>query len=142
MKGVVVMAASNRPDIIDQALLRPGRFDRMVLVPAPDYKARVEILKVPTKNMPLAKDVDLKELARKTEGFSGADIESLCREAGMESLREYKKAKEVRMKHFEPVLSTMTPSITKDVMSYYEKFIERRRKVDREEKEAPPRYIG
>ncbi len=142
LKGVVIMAASNRPDIIDQGLLRPGRFDRMVLVPAPDYKSRVEIFKVHTKNMPLTKDVDLKELARKSEGFSGADIESLCREAGMESLREDKKSKDVKMKHFESVLSKAMPSITKEVMAYYEKFVERRRKVDREEKEAPPRYIG
>ena len=122
--------------------MRPGRFDRMVLIPAPDYKSRIEIFKVHTKKMPLAKDVDLKELARKAEGFSGADIESLCREAGMDALREDKKAKEVRMKHFESMLAKLSPSITKDVMSYYEKFVERRRKVDREEKEAPPRYIG
>ena len=142
LKGVVVMAATNRPDIVDAALLRPGRFDRMILVPAPDYKARIEIFRVHTKNMPLTKDVDLKELARKTEAFSGADVESLCREAGMEALREDKKAKEIRMKHFESVLSKMLPSITKDVMAYYEKFTERRRKVEREEKETPPRYIG
>ncbi|MEM5807666.1 MAG: CDC48 family AAA ATPase [Candidatus Aenigmatarchaeota archaeon] len=142
LKGVIVMAATNRPDIVDPALLRPGRFDRLVLVPAPDYKARIEIFKVHTRNMPLAKDVDLQELARKTEGFSGADIESLCREAAMEALREDKKAKEVKMKHFESILSKMSPSITKDVMNYYEKFIERRRKVEREEKEVSPRYIG
>ncbi len=142
LKGVVVMAATNRPDIVDPALLRPGRFDRMVLVLAPDYKARIEIFKVHTKKMPLTKDVDLKELARKAEGFSGADIESLCREAGMDALREDKKAKEVKMKHFEDVLSKMTPSITRDVMSYYEKFAERKRRVGREEKEVVPRYIG
>ncbi|MBU5537283.1 MAG: CDC48 family AAA ATPase [Candidatus Aenigmatarchaeota archaeon] len=142
LKGVIVMAATNRPDIVDPALLRPGRFDRLVLVPAPDYKARIEIFKVHTRNMPLAKDVDLQELARKTEGFSGADIESLCREAAMEALREDKKAKEVKIKHFESILSKMSPSITKDVMNYYEKFIERRRKVEREEKEVSPRYIG
>ncbi len=143
LKGVVVMAATNRPDIVDSALLRPGRFDRMVLVPAPDIKSRLEIFKVHTKKMPLTKDVDLKELARKTEGFSGADIESLCREAGMESLREDKKSKEVKMKHFDKMLAGITPSVTRDVVNYYEKFSERKKKTDRgEEKDATPRYIG
>ncbi|MBI2542723.1 MAG: AAA family ATPase [Candidatus Aenigmarchaeota archaeon] len=142
LKGVVVMAATNRPDIVDPALLRPGRFDRMVVVPAPDYKSRLEIFKVHTKKMPLAKDVDLKELARKTDGFSGADIESMCREAAMAVLREDKKAKEIRMKHFDSVLSKIVPSITRDLTNYYEKFIERRRKVEKEDKDVPPRYIG
>jgi hypothetical protein len=92
LKNVVIIAATNRPDMIDPALLRPGRIDRLVLVPAPDLKTRLEILKIHTKNMPL-KDVDLKELATKTEGFSGADIEALCREAAMFALRENIKAK-------------------------------------------------
>ncbi|MEO2152549.1 MAG: AAA family ATPase, partial [Thermococcus sp.] len=72
--GVVVIGATNRPDIIDPALLRPGRFDRLILVPAPDEKARLEIFKVHTRRVPLAEDVDLAELAKKTEGYSGADI--------------------------------------------------------------------
>src|SRR3989338_9032420 len=114
----------------------------MVLIPAPDYKARVEIFKVHTKKMPLTKDVDLKELAKKTEGFSGADIESLCREAGIDALRADMKAKEVKMKHFDNTLSRMTPSITKEVINYYEKFVERKRRVEREDKEVTPRYIG
>ncbi len=141
LKGVVVMAATNRPDIVDQALLRPGRFDRMILVPPPDIKSRMEIFRVHTQKMPLTKDVDLRELARKTEGFSGADIEALCREAAMSALREDRKAKEVRMKHFDSVLAKAVPSITKDVINYYEKFVERRRKVEKEDKEAPS-YIG
>ncbi|MBI2083993.1 MAG: AAA family ATPase, partial [Candidatus Aenigmarchaeota archaeon] len=127
---------------VDSALLRPGRFDRLVLVPAPDYKARVEILKVHTKRMPLTKDVGLDDLAKKTEGFSGADLEALAREAAMEALRKDKKAKEVRMKDFESVVSKMTPSITKDIVNYYERFIDRRKKVEREGADNPPRYIG
>ncbi len=78
--GVVVIGATNRPDIIDPALLRPGRFDRLILVPAPDEKARLEIFKVHTRRVPLAGDVDLRELAKKTEGYTGADIAAVVRE--------------------------------------------------------------
>ena len=94
LRGVVVVAATNRPDMIDPALLRPGRIDRQILVPAPNEQARLEILKIHTAEMPL-KGVDLKDLAKKTEEYSGADIEALCREAAMNALRENMKAKEV-----------------------------------------------
>jgi len=100
MKGVVVIAATNRPDMVDPALLRPGRFDRQILVPAPDLESRLEILKIQTKSMPL-KDVDLKKIAAETEGYSGADLESLVREAALDAMRENMKAKEVRKVHFE-----------------------------------------
>jgi transitional endoplasmic reticulum ATPase len=140
-KGVVVIAATNRPDIVDPALLRPGRIDRFVLVPPPDEKSRLAIFKVHTKNMPLAKDVDLRELAKKTEGYSGADIEAVCREAAMNALRENINAKEVKSKHFEEALKKVSPSISKDTMIYYQKFIERTRKPEKE-KEISPAYIG
>mgnify|MGYP001615509136 FL=1 len=128
LKGVVVIAATNRPDMVDPALLRPGRIDRFVLVPAPDEKARLEIFKVHAKNMPL-KSVDLKELAKKAESFSGADIEAVCREAAMNALREDEKAKEVRMKHFDEAMRKLTPSISKDVVAHYNKFVERQKKI-------------
>ena len=140
LKGVVVIAATNRPDMIDPALLRPGRIDRFVLVPPPDEKARLEIFKVHTKNMPL-KNVDLKELAKKTETFSGADIEAICREAAINSLRDDMKAKEVKMKHFEEAMKKVTPSISKDTLSYYNKFVERN-KTMQEKEEFRPSYIG
>jgi transitional endoplasmic reticulum ATPase len=140
MKGVVVIAATNRPDLVDPALLRPGRIDRFVLVPPPDEKERLQILKIHTRNMPL-KDVDLKEIVKKTEGFSGADLEALCREAAMNALRENIKAKEVRMKHFEEALKKITPSLTKEMIEYYQKFTERRKKIEAE-KEVQPTYIG
>jgi transitional endoplasmic reticulum ATPase len=126
--------------LVDPALLRPGRIDRFVLVPAPDEKERLQILKIHTKNMPL-KDVDLKEIVKKTEGFSGADLEALCREAAMNALRENIKAKEVKMKHFEEALKKLTPSLTKEMIEYYQKFTERRRKIEAE-KEVQPTYIG
>ncbi len=81
LHGVVVIGATNRPDILDPALLRPGRFDRLVYVRPPDRKSRLAIFRIHTKNMPLAEDVDLEELADMTEGYVGADIEAICREA-------------------------------------------------------------
>jgi len=141
LKGIVVMAATNRPDIVDPALLRPGRFDKLVLVPPPNEKGRLEILKVHTKNMPLAKDVNLQEIARKTEGFSGADLEALCKEAAMSALRESLKAKNVSKKHFEEALKKIKPSITKETIEFYEKFVERHKKVETE-REKEVGYIG
>ncbi len=122
MRGVVVIAATNRPDLVDPGLLRPGRFDRLILVPAPDEKGRLEILKVHTKKVPLADDVNLKDLAKKTDGFSGADIEALVREAVMTALRENKDAKEVKKKHFEVALKKIRPSIKPEMMKYYLEF--------------------
>lgn len=119
MEGVVVLAATNKPDMLDAALLRPGRFDRLLLTHAPDRKSRVEIFKIHTKGMPLAKNVSLDELSDKTEGFSGADIEGLCREAAMRALREDIKSKEVNKSHFEQAMKNMSPSITKDLINHY-----------------------
>jgi len=121
LRNVVVIAATNRPDIIDPALLRPGRFDRLIYVPPPDEKARLEIFKVHTRNMPLAEDVDLKELARKTEGYTGADIAAVCREAAMIALREEFKVRPIRMKHFLEALKKVPPSLTRDVIERYER---------------------
>jgi transitional endoplasmic reticulum ATPase len=87
LNKVVVIAATNRPDILDPALLRPGRFDRLIYVPPPDKGARVEILKVHTRSVPLAEDVSLEEIAEKTEGYTGADLEALVREATINAMR-------------------------------------------------------
>jgi len=119
--NVTVMAATNRPDIVDPALLRPGRFDRMALVPAPDAAARRSIIAINTKNMPL-EDVDIEAVVSRTEGFVGADLEALCREAGMMAMRETKNADKVHMRHFEAALKVIKPSCAKDVMKWYEEF--------------------
>ncbi len=87
-EGVIVLAATNRPDILDPALLRPGRFDRQVYVGRPDMKGREEILRVHTRSKPLAEDVDLKEIARETTGFTGADLENLMNEAALLAARK------------------------------------------------------
>jgi len=121
MEGVVIIGATNRPDIIDPGLLRPGRFDRLILIPAPDKKSRLEIFKIHSKNMPLAKDVSLEELADKCVNYSGADIEGLCREAAMLALRSDIKAKEVKKVHFEQAMKNIKGGITEDLMKYYSK---------------------
>jgi transitional endoplasmic reticulum ATPase len=121
MEGVVVIGATNRPDIIDPGLLRPGRFDRLLLIPAPDSISRLEIFKIHTKDMPLAKDVSLDDLAEKTIGYSGADIDALCREAAMIALRGDINVKEVRKIHFEHAMVEARGSLTEDVIKYYKK---------------------
>ncbi|MEM3127321.1 MAG: AAA family ATPase, partial [Candidatus Woesearchaeota archaeon] len=121
MKDVVVIAATNRPDIVDTALLRPGRFDRLILTQIPDKNARLEIFKVHSKGMPLAKDVDLDKLAEKTEGYVGADIESICREAAILALREDIKAKTISGDNFDAALKKVKPSVTKEIKEAYEK---------------------
>ncbi len=88
LKDVRIIGATNRPDILDDALLRPGRFDRLIDIPLPDYDARVEIFKLHTKNMSIEKPVDLEDFATKTEYLTGADIKAICTEAGMFAIRE------------------------------------------------------
>jgi len=118
---VTIMAATNRPDIIDPALLRPGRFDRLALVPLPDPAARLSILRINTRSMPLD-GVDLDALVARTEGFVGADLEALCREAALVALREDRSAGRVNMRHFEAALKVVRPSCSKEVMKWYDSF--------------------
>jgi len=107
LKGVVVLAATNRLDLIDPALLRSGRFDLLLEMPKPDEQTREEILKIHTKNKPLADDVDLKSLAKETEGKVGSDIEFICRKASMLAIREFlshNSELKITMRHFEEAL--------------------------------------
>ncbi len=119
LEGVTVIAATNRPDIVDPALLRPGRFDRLMLIPPPDQEGRLSILKVHTRNMPLL-DVDLESIAARTDGYVGADLENLCREAAMVALRLNRNADVVEGKHFEAALKNIKPSLSKDILKEYE----------------------
>ncbi|MFC1732646.1 CDC48 family AAA ATPase [candidate division KSB1 bacterium] len=142
MHDVVVLGATNRPDMLDTALLRPGRFDRIILVDIPDKATRNNIFKIHTKDMPL-KSVNLSTLAEKTEGYVGADIEALCREAAILALRGDIKAKEVTMKHFNDALKKVRASVTKDIEKSYAElqnhFKAARAKEMQEEK---PAYFG
>jgi len=98
-EGIIVIAATNRPDVLDPALLRPGRFDRQIVVPSPDVKGRLDILKVHTKNIPLAEDVNLEIIARSTPGFSGADLANLVNEAALLAARRNRE--KVTMQDFD-----------------------------------------
>ncbi|MBU2100344.1 CDC48 family AAA ATPase [Candidatus Micrarchaeota archaeon] len=123
LKDMVFIAATNRPDLIDSGLLRPGRIDKLIMVPAPDEKARKEIFKIHLKKVPLEKEINLEELAKKSEGFSGADIEGLVREAALISLKENKmEAKPLKQKHFDEALKKIRPSISKETIEAYEEF--------------------
>ena len=139
VKNIVLIAATNRPDLVDPALLRPGRFDKLVYIPPPDERGRLEILKVHTRKVPLAKDVNLEEIAKRTEGYSGADLEALVRESALNSLREDINAKEVKAKHFEEALKKIPPSLSKELIEYYKRFEERKKHIQKEEIQA---YIG
>jgi transitional endoplasmic reticulum ATPase len=119
LRNVMIMGATNRPDMIDPALLRPGRFDKLILIGQPDADARLKILEVHTKNMPL-RDVDLKEIAKDTEGYVGADLEALCREAGMEAYRENPDIENVLRRHFDAALKAVMPSVDAELMKSYE----------------------
>ena len=118
MEGVVVIGATNRPEIVDPALLRPGRFDRLLLVEAPDLAARQAILEIHTADMPLGK-VKLDYFAKETDGYTGADLDGLVREAAMLALREDPEADEVTQAHFLAALEKVSPSVTEDTVKYY-----------------------
>jgi len=121
LHNVVVIVAPNRPDIIDPALLRPGRFDRMIEIGMPDQEARLDILKIHTAKRPLAEDVDLVAISKRTDGRSGADLASVCNEAVMLAIREYVLAGKpqdeeeiekyrIEGKHFDEALKKVKPS--------------------------------
>jgi len=131
LQDIVVIAATNRPDMVDSAVLRPGRFDRLIYVPEPDEKSRLQILKIYTKGMPIAKDVDLNQITIATKYYSGADIESLCREAAMHALRKNVASTEVTMKDFQDALKEMGPSITPDMEKWYKSFMQQIRQVQK-----------
>ncbi|MCK4718912.1 MAG: AAA family ATPase, partial [Thermoplasmata archaeon] len=120
MRDVLVIAATNRPDMVDPALLRTGRFDKIILVSVPNEEGRKKIFQVHTRNMPLDKDVDLDALAHAAEGYVGADIEGLCREAAMVAIRENKEAKKVCQKHFQEALCIISSSVSEETIKYYE----------------------
>jgi transitional endoplasmic reticulum ATPase len=120
LQNIVVIAATNRPDMIDPAVLRPGRFDRRVYVPPPDNDARLKILQIKTKDMPLEKGIKLEDLTKKMQGYSGADIDSVCREAAINALRKDVEATVVALKDFEKVMTEIVPSITPEMEKWYQ----------------------
>jgi len=129
LENVVVIAATNRPDLVDPALLRPGRLEKLIYVPPPDEKGRLDILKIHTRHVPLAEDIDLREIAKMTNGYTGADLAALVREATLAALREDLKATKVRFKHFEQALSKVRPSVTKYMIDFYGRWLESARQI-------------
>ena len=138
MSNVVVIAATNRPDMLDPALLRPGRLEKIIYVPPPDLEGRLEILKIHTREVPLDENVDLLEIAKQTEGYTGADLAALVREAAMLALRENINATAVRMDHFREALKKVKPSVSESMLRYYETWMETYRKARREARRPEP----
>uniref|UniRef100_A0A8C0IUI0 ATPase family gene 2 protein homolog B n=1 Tax=Chelonoidis abingdonii TaxID=106734 RepID=A0A8C0IUI0_CHEAB len=121
-KDVMIVAATNRPDKLDDALLRPGRLDKIIYIPPPDQKGRLSILKICTEKIPVDSDVSLEYLAVQTKLFSGADIENLCKEAALQALQENGlEATRVKHGHFVKSLKTVKPSLTPSDLDFYEK---------------------
>lgn len=126
LNGVVIVAATNRPDEIDSALLRPGRLDRHVYVSPPDFNARLQILKKCTKNFDLDNtDELLNDLATRTEGCSGAEVVLLCQEAGLAAIMDDIHTKKVDANHFEVALQGISKCITPEMLEYYQEFASR-----------------
>jgi transitional endoplasmic reticulum ATPase len=131
LEDIVVIAATNRPDMIDTAVLRPGRFDRLIYVPEPDEQSRLQIFKIYTKDMPLAKDVNVAQLAPISRNYSGADIAALCREAAMYALRKDPNTKEVAFADFEEAKKRIGPTITPDMEKWYKSFMQQARQAQK-----------
>jgi transitional endoplasmic reticulum ATPase len=121
LQAVVVIGATNRPTLIDPALMRPGRLDELIYITAPDTEGRFHILNIHTAMMPLDKDVSLHEIAERAEKFTGADLEDLVRRAGLAALRESIKSKKVTMKHFEEAFKETRASVTPEIEREFEK---------------------
>lgn len=120
LRGVVVIGATNRPDIIDPALIRPGRFDELIIVPVPDKSTRKKIFQVHTMKMALDEDIDIDALVELTDEYTGADIAAVCKKAGKFALRENMDCECVSQKHFIAAVEDTGPSVTPDTMKYYE----------------------
>lgn len=124
-KDLVIIAATNRPDILDPALIRPGRIDRMTVVSPPTAEDRAKIFRIFTQNMPIGDDVDIDDLAAITQGFTGADIETMCREAAIRALRADIHADIIHKEHFDAAIKEIHPSASKEVVEWYDKFEEK-----------------
>ncbi|XP_067125684.1 ATPase family gene 2 protein homolog A-like isoform X2 [Centruroides vittatus] len=128
LKNVFIVAATNRPDMIDKALLRPGRLDSIIYVPLPDASSRKEILEIKLKKQPTSSDVDISLLTEHTKGFSGAEIVALCHEAGLRALNENINAEQITWSHFMQALEFVKPRTTTETIEYYKSYFEKDKK--------------
>lgn len=123
LNNVTIVAATNRPDLIDKALMRPGRIDRIVYVKLPDETTRAEIFKIKFSNMPIADDVDLTKLVEQTNGYSGAEVQAVCQEAAMKALEDNIEATVVSLKHFQKALHVVQPRTNADLLKLYDDYV-------------------
>ncbi|XP_060084296.1 ATPase family gene 2 protein homolog A-like [Ylistrum balloti] len=122
LQDVTVIAATNRPDMIDKALMRPGRLDRILYVPLPDMKTRQEIFRINMAKMPVDTEVDIESLVKKTTNYSGAEVSAVCHEAAMFALQEDIDSQTVHSRHFEAALTVIKPRITVELIEYYKNY--------------------
>jgi transitional endoplasmic reticulum ATPase len=152
LRGVVVIAASNRPALLDPALLRPGRFDDLIYVPVPEREGRLHILKIHTRNMPLGDDVDLDNVAGRTDGYTGADLEDVVRRAGLQALRDDLNVERVTMNYFEDALKETRASVTPEMDREYRDLVRTLKQesprggrigfaIEPEEEQRPPQPV-
>jgi transitional endoplasmic reticulum ATPase len=142
LTDIVIIGATNRPDILDPALMRPGRFDRIVMVPSPDEGARKKIFEIHTRGVSLADDVDMDAIVKKTDGYVGADIESVVREAAIHAIRDDKDVEKIAMKYFDQALDKVRPSVTKEIEDAYKDLENNFRRARAEELKSKPTYYG
>ena len=124
LDSVTIVAATNRPDMIDKALLRPGRIDRVIHVRLPDTESRKEIFNIKLSNMPIGQDVDVEQLVTLTEGYSGAEIQAICQEAALKSLEESLEAEHIQWQHFLSALQVVKPRTSQELLDLYERYEE------------------
>ena len=120
--SVTIVAATNRPDILDEALLRPGRLDAIIYVGPPDHEARKAIFGIQKQNMPWSNNTDISRLAELTNGFSGAECVAVCQKAALNALQDDMEANEIQCKYLEDAAKTTVKSITREMISFYEEF--------------------
>lgn len=123
ISDVIVIGATNRPDTLDSAILRPGRFDELIYIPLPDLAARLEIFKIATRSMNLHADISLEALARHTEGYSGAEIVQITNGAGMQSIKRSLTDEFMQLEDFDSALKSIKPRISHSTIAAYESFL-------------------
>lgn len=122
LKNVIIIAATNRPDLIDSALMRPGRLDRIVYVKLPDSNTRKEIFKIKLRKIPIAEDVNIDDLVVKSEGYSGAEIEAICKEAALKALEDSFEIETIALKYFDKAFELLKPRTSHELLKLYEEY--------------------
>lgn len=126
LRNVIIVAATNRPDLIDRALMRPGRLDRIVYVQLPNAETRTEIFKIKLSKIPIADDVEIEKLVAGTDGYSGAEIEAVCKEAALKALEDSFDIQQIEMKYFEKALNVVKPRTSPELLQLYSDYEKRK----------------